>query len=103
MKYWISLFSLLLLPVFNIFGQCDISAKREVCMNDLVPFVFNLSSGTATSYDWDFGAFGISSNASPLMQFTSAGSLVVRCTATLTTGQKCIDSHALEILPLPKA
>jgi gliding motility-associated-like protein len=98
---WILGFQLLALG--GLYGQCTIVANHEVCKDDLVPFSMTVSSGTPVSYDWDFGSFGTSSNATPLMKFTSATTIVVSCTATLSSGQKCSDTSLLIILPLPKS
>ncbi len=84
-------------------SQCTISAKRKVCLKDLVTFTISNSSGAVSSYDWNFGPAGNSINTSPIVQFTSTGKVIVKCTLTLVGGGTCIDTHAIEIQPLPKA
>lgn len=88
--------------VFSLQGQCTIQAQREACVNDLVSFSLN-SSGTVSSYDWDFGTYGTSTNTSPTVKFTAQGTVIVSCTATLNNGQKCADTHLIKILPNPLA
>jgi gliding motility-associated-like protein len=77
-------------------------AARSACVNDLVAFSLN-STGTVTTFSWDFGGVGSSSNSAPLYKFTTAGKTLVSCTATLVGGNKCIDTHSIYILPSPKA
>jgi gliding motility-associated-like protein len=100
-------FSLAIISLFLFFSgasaQCTIQAKRQACVNDLVNFTLSLSSGSATSYSWDFGSYGSSSNTNPLVKFTAKGSVIVSCTANLSGGGTCIDTHTLFILPSPRA
>lgn len=84
-------------------SQCSISGKRNACVNDLVGFSMSSSSGSITSWNWNFGSYGNSSNASPTLKFTAEGTVTVSCTATLSGGGTCTDTHTILIRPNPKA
>lgn len=100
---------LLLLCVFLLsfatgYSQCVITAKRNACVNDLVSFSINNSSGSSvTAYAWNFGSYGTSSNTNPLVKFTSAGTVTLSCTLTLSGGGTCTDTHTIVINANPKA
>lgn len=93
---------LLLMFCLNAASQCTIVGQREGCVNDLISFSFT-SNSTVSSYSWDFGVYGSSSNTSPLVKFTSQGKVLVSCTATLSNGKQCVDTHSINILPNPIA
>ncbi|MCC7298233.1 MAG: gliding motility-associated C-terminal domain-containing protein [Bacteroidia bacterium] len=102
MRFWAFIF-IFFLNAKILFAQCTISGKREACINDLVSFSISNSSGAITQYNWSFGAYGTSSNTNPIVKFTAKGTVVLSCTATLTGGQTCSDTHEIKILPSPKA
>lgn len=87
----------------NAIAQCDIVSKREACIDDLVGFSLNAGANSVASYSWNFGAFGNSSNSTPLVKFTASGTFQITCTATLSGGGSCIDTHSITIYKLPTA
>lgn len=81
-------------------AQCTIAAPRQACVNDLINFSIN-TSATVTAYNWNFGAYGNSSNVNPTQKFTSSGKVTVSCTLTLAGGGQCIDTHLIYIRSNP--
>ena len=95
-------FLLFVAIVGRIHAQCTIVAKREACVNDLVSFSVDQPS-SVVSYNWNFAAYGNSTNSSPLVKFTAQGKVLVTCTMQLSSGQSCSDTHTISILPNPRA
>lgn len=84
-------------------SQCVINGKRNACVNDLVGFTVSSSSGSISSWSWNFGSYGSSSNANPTVKFTAEATLTISCTATLSSGGTCSDTHTIVIRANPKA
>lgn len=94
----------ILLVVVNFcYSQCTIVSNNEVCLGDFIGFSVTLSSGTASSYDWDFGDASNSTNSSPIHTYTTEGKVTVKVTIKLVGGGSCIATKEIEVFPLPKA
>lgn len=85
------------------YSQCNITATRESCINDLVSFSINTSGNPVSNYSWDFSTYGTSGNSTPLVKFTATGKVIITCMVTFTGGQTCSDTHEVQVLPLPTA
>ena len=98
---------ILLLTTFLFFGQsnsqCIIRANRNACVNDFINFSVTSGSGSILSCNWNFGSLGNSNNLNPTFKFTIPDTIIVRCTANLSSGATCTDTHRIIIRSNPKA
>jgi gliding motility-associated-like protein len=88
---------------FYSYSQCTIVSNNEVCLGDFIGFTVNLSSGTATSYSWDFGDNSSSNNSNPIHTYATDGKMTVKVTVTLSGGGTCTATKEIDVYPLPKA
>jgi len=100
------------LTVYNTYGCSDTyssnievyenevvwSFAAEACQNEQV--AFTNTSASATSWSWDFGDEGVSSDQNPVHTYTEPGEYVVSLTVTNTNG--CTSSAAEDIIIHPK-
>lgn len=101
MKLVVSFF-LFFVFVFESKAQLSISGPADACIGDLLSYnaVF---TGTASTYDWNFGTYGKSSNASPIITPTAAGTVNISLTVTLKGGSKLSATKSVLVHNSPTA
>ena len=94
---------LLLGFITNVAAQCEIKGPRTACIDNVITFNITTSLGAISTYFWNFGTYGNSTNVSPIVKFTASGKVIAKCTITLAGGGTCIDTHAIVISANPLA
>ena len=88
--------------IINVYPspEVDISVQAECTLDD-VQFVNNssISSGTITTYDWDFGDNSTSAVAAPIHVFSTPNTYTIEFTAT--SDQGCVSDTTFQLISYP--
>lgn len=97
---WQLLIVALLAPVL-LYGQsCQIVAKADACVGDIVSFSVTTAS-TPISYQWKLGAGITSTQPKPSYSYTAHGTFLVEVILKYPNGTSCTTTHSLTIHPKP--
>jgi gliding motility-associated-like protein len=79
-------------------------STRKVCLGNTVSFSVSVSGGTGTiSYLWNFGNSATSTQATPIYQYTSAGTFTPTVTVTFSGGGNCVATGLpIQVFTLPQ-
>ena len=86
------------LPMVNFVGQ-------TACLNKPVSFtdLSSISSGSISTYSWDFGDFSSSTIKNPFHGFATSGTYYVSETVTSDVGCSATSTKTISVFPLPVA
>ncbi|MBR9860312.1 PKD domain-containing protein [bacterium] len=92
---------LLILAFFFSYGQtCSIDADSIVCKNELLSFTA-VTTGTATSFSWDFGDGGTSNVQNISHSYSSYGTKIITLTVGFSGGGSCVAKDTIKVHDLP--
>ncbi len=95
-----------MIETYDIFSDISLDGSTTICEDETIVFDaddYNLG-GSFLTYEWDFGANGMSSDRSPEVTFTEAGEQLVRLTFTEAgTGCQGTLDTIINVIPTPIA
>ena len=80
-------------------------STQKVCLGNTVSFSVSISgaTGTISNYTWGFGNTATSNQATPIYQYTSAGTYTPTVTVNFSDGSKCTTSGPpIQVFTLPQ-